>query len=218
METGKSLLIHLFERMGGAYYIAHLIALYFYVQLLGQASAKLLKWFLQSFIFIAVLVTLNGMSGWLGGPTLIQDPSLPVRVSSTFGNPIYFPSYLIIPLFLSAYFAVQEQSLVKRLMYWAAVVLMLLGVYSSGTRGALIGLIVGLIAAAIVYLALTKNHKVKIYGFIFMGALVILVGAFYANHDKLPRGSTLYRLANLRDSNTEARLIQWKMAMQGFTD
>ncbi len=207
-----------FERMGGAFYIAHLALLYFYIQMLGQAGSNLLKRFLQAFILVALAVTFNGLSGWLGGPTLILDPSLPVRVSSTFGNPIYFPSYLIIPMFLAAYFAVQSEQLWKKIYYWLAVVLMLIGVYSSGTRGALVGLFFGLFIAAVVYFALTANHKVKVYGFIGVALFVMLVGAIYANHENFRRGSTLHRLANLRDSNTEARLIQWSMAAEGFKD
>lgn len=207
-----------FERMGGTYYLAHLVALYFYLQLLGQASTEYLKRFLQSFIFLAVLLTLNGISGWIGGPILVQDPSLPARVSSTFGNPIFFASYLIIPMFLAVYFAVTEEKRSWKIAYTVAVILQLVGIYSSGTRGAVVGLLIGSLVAFIAYIVLSTSSSVRKKGFAVVAVVVVLVSAMYIFHDKFTPGSTLHRIANLRDSNTDARLIQWKMALTGFKD
>lgn len=207
-----------FERMGGVFYIAHLVALFFYVQMLGQAGSVYLKRFLQGFVLVAVLVTLNGLSGWIGGPTLVQDPSLPFRVSSTFGNPIFFPSYLIIPMFIAAYFAVLEENKTLKIFYWIACGLQLIGIYSSGTRGAMVGLLAGLFVAAVLYVVMTSNEKVRKFGLAGIGVLIILAGVLYSYHSKLPAGSTISRLVNLRDSNTEARLLQWKTALTGFKE
>ncbi|PJE59702.1 MAG: hypothetical protein COU85_02270, partial [Candidatus Portnoybacteria bacterium CG10_big_fil_rev_8_21_14_0_10_44_7] len=207
-----------FERMGGVYYLLHLVLFYFYIQLLGQAGSWYLKRFLQSFIAVASLVALNGIVGWLGGPVLVLDPSLPVRVSSTFGNPIFFASYLMLPLFLAAYFAVQEASLGKRIVYGIAAMVQMVGVYSSGTRGAAVGLLVGLFLGLIIYIALTKKPKLRRWSLSAIAILVIAAGLLYSNYDKLAPGSTLSRLVNLRDRNTEARLIQWKIAYEGFKD
>lgn len=207
-----------FERMGGAYYLAHLVLLYFYVQLLGQAGGWYLKRFLQSFIGVALLVTLNGVSGWLHGPILIQDPSLPDRASSTFGNPIFFASFLVVPMFLAAYFALSEENKNWRIFYWLAAAFQLLGIYISGTRGAVVGLLVGLFVAALAYSALTKNSKIRRRGLGLIAVFVVMFGGLFAFHSKLPAGSTLYRIVNLKDSNTEARLIQWKIALKGFKD
>ena len=207
-----------YERMGGAYYLAHLVALYFYVQVLGQAGGTYLKRFLQAFVAVAVFVTLNGLLGKLGGPTLVLDPSLPVRISSTFGNPIFFASYLIIPMFLAAYLGLQENGRTLKVLYWIAAFLQLIGIYFSGTRGAAVGVILGLFISLIAYIVLTKNSRIKKYGLVGVAVIILFAGGLYFNHNKLPRGSTLYRLANLRDSNTEARLIQWKMALAGFKE
>ncbi len=205
-----------FERMGGAYYLAHLVGLYFYVQLLGQAGGVYLKRFLQAFIVVALAVTVNGLSGWLGGPTLTQDPSLPARVSSTFGNPIFFASFLIIPMFLSAYFALSEENRGLKIFYGVAALLQLLGIFSSGTRGAAVGVIASVFIGAALYIVLTK--RVRRYGLIALALFVIVAGILYVNHSKLAPGSTLSRLVNLKDSNTEARLIQWKIALRGYKD
>ncbi len=207
-----------FERMGGVYYLGHLTLLAFYVQMLGQAGSQYLKRFLQAFIAVAILVTLNGLSGWLGGPVMVNDPSLPDRVSSTFGNPIFFSSFLIIPMFLAAYFAFQETKQSLKVAYWVATAVLLVGIYSSGTRGALLGLLVGLFFGGVCYIIFNTNKRVVKYGLGVLGAFVILVGLLFANNDKIPENSTLARLVNFRDSNTSARFIQWKVALTGYKE
>jgi len=204
-----------FERMGGVWYLLHLGLLFFYVQAIGQAGGKYLKIFLQSFIGVAVAVSFNGLLGKIGIVTFFPDPSLPARVSSTFGNPIFFASFLIIPLFLAVYFAVQEERRGMKIIYWIAAALQLLGIYFSGTRGAVVGLILGLFAALVVYVILTKKSKFRQYSLVILGVLLIVAGGLYFNQKKLSPSSTLYRIVHLRDSNTEARLIQWRMALQG---
>ena len=79
-------------------------------------------------------------------------------------------------------------------------------------------LIAGLFLAAVAYVVMTKRPKVRRFGFIGILVFVLLAGAIYTNHSKFTPGSTLYRLANLKDSNTEARLVQWKMALEGYKD
>jgi O-antigen ligase/tetratricopeptide (TPR) repeat protein len=207
-----------FERMGGAFYLLHLVLLYFYVQLLGQVGGAYLKRFLQGLVGSALLITFNGISGWLHGPVLIQDPSLPDRASSTFGNPIFFASFLIIPLFLSAYFAVSAESRNWKIAYWSSAVILLFGIYISGTRGAVLGLVSGLFIAACVYVFLNANRWLKIRGLIVLGAGILIVAGFFVFRTALPADSTLSRLVNFQDSNTQARLIQWRIALEGFKD
>ncbi len=207
-----------FERMGGVFYLGHLVALYFYMQLLGQAPGNWIKRFLQWLIAAAVLVTLNGISGKIGGPILVQDPSLPGRVSSTFGNPIFFPSFLIPVMFLSLYFAFQETVSWKRWAYGAAAVIQLYGVYISVTRGALVGLIAGIGIAAVAYIILTDRKAVKLYGGAAAAVLIIGVGLLFSFAGKLPEGSLPRRLFTLEDSNSSARLIQWRTALKGFPE
>ena len=54
-----------FERMGGAFYIGHLVLLYFYVVCFGQMSGKYMERFLKVMLFVASVVTINGIFGWL---------------------------------------------------------------------------------------------------------------------------------------------------------
>ncbi len=207
-----------FERMGGSLYLAHLVALFFYVQVIGKVGGNFLKIFFQTFVGVSVLVSLNGLSSWLGGPTLVLDASLPGRVSSTFGNPIFFASFLVIPIYLSGYLITIEQKKWLKVLYGCAILLQIFGIYISSTRGALVGLILASIVTLVLYIIFTENKAVKRNSLATLGILMALVVGLYLFHNKLPGGSTLYRIVNLNDKNTQARLIQWKMSLSGFKE
>ena len=177
-----------FERMGGTFYLLHLALLYFYVVALGQMPGKFFQRSMKVFLWISAVVAINGVFGWLGMPILIQDPSLPVRVSSTLGNPIYLGNFVIIPMFLSWFFALQAESRAGRIGWGVLGLVFFWAGFLSGTRGAAVGV------------------------------LAIIAALLFANSSRLPQGSTLQRLFRLKDSNTEARIIQWQVALRGFKD
>ncbi len=207
-----------FERMGGAFYLAHLCLLYFYVLMLGQMGGRYMSIFLKCLLAVSAIVTLNGISGVLGWGTLVMDPSLPLRASSTFGNPIFFASFLIFPFFLSVFFAIQAQKNSGKILYGIFALLQLIGIIQSGTRGAVVGLALGIFLAAVIYIIFGKGRKLKLYGSAVILAFVIIVGLLFAFHEKLPKGSTVQRVFSLRDSNTNSRLIQWRIGLNGVKD
>lgn len=204
-----------FERMGGAYYLAHLAALYFYVLMLAKISENFLQWFLRAVIISAGLVTLNGFSGWLGGPVIVLDPSLPSRVSSTFGNPIFLGSFLILPFTLTAYLTLSSPEKWQKWTYGITSVLFLWGILISGTRGAAVGLIAGALLALAIAAVAGTNGKIRAWILGIMAVFILIMGLGFGFAKSLPQGTLVYRLFNLRDSNSQARLLQWKMAWQG---
>jgi len=207
-----------FERMGGVFYLVHLTLLYFYVLLLGQSGGGYIKRFLQGLIGVSLIVTLNGIFGMLGGPTLVLDPSLPSRASSTLGNPIFFASFLILPMFFSLFFASQAEKKWSKVLYIFAALLQLIGILQSGTRGAAVGLVLGVFAAAVLFVILTQKQKYKNFAAGGILLFILTVALLFSFNQKLPQGSTLRRVFNLRDSNSNSRIIQWKIGIQGFKD
>ncbi len=207
-----------FERMSGAFFTLHLTLAYFYVLLLAKLSGNYFEKFLKAIVWISVALSLIGIVGFLGGPVLAPDSFLPARSSSMFGNPIFFASFLIFPLFLSAFFAVSSSEKKWKWSFWGAVLIQLIAVFVSGTRGAVLGITLGLIISAVLYVVFAKNKKIKIYGLALGLFFVIVASLMYTFPEKLPLGSTVRRVFTLQDSNTQARLILWKFSLKGFKD
>lgn len=206
-----------FERMGGAFYLATLVALYFYVVLLGQLGGKFFWWFLQLAVGSAVLMSIYGILVRLQWFEFLKDPSFP-RISATLGNPIFFGSFLILPMALAAYFAFQAESPGVKVYYWLCVLLQLIGIFLSGTRGAVVGLAIGFFLAALLYVGLQPSRKIRSYGLLSIAVFAVAVGLLFAKHADLPKGTMLSRVFNLQDSNSAARLIQWRVALQGYPE
>jgi O-antigen ligase len=225
-----------FERMGGVFYLAHLTLLYFYLLAMAKISANWLAGFLKTAINLSVGLVCYGMlvrflaeyeklvplTEYLRKISLdfliVPDPSLPVRSSITFGNPIYVGSFLILPFFLSIFFALQAEGLKAKVWWWLTAFVEILGIYYSGTRGAMVGLVLGSFISALVYLFFEKRHKNQITMSIIIS--VFLAGGFalFAVGNSLPHNLNFSRLIKLNDSNSQARLIQWKVALRGYVD
>ena len=207
-----------FERMGGTYYLMHLVMLYFYVMLIGQLEGKWLKRFLQLFLIVTSFVALNGVFGKLGWGTVVPDPSLPDRISSTLGNPIYVGSYLMIPLFVALFLGFEEEKWGWKIWYGLVALLQLVGIFLSGTRGALVGLLAGMFLGAVVYIFLMPQKRIRAYGLALVGIVAVISIATFFYSNRLPQGSVIRRLFTLEDSNTKARIIQWGVALRGYKD
>jgi len=207
-----------FERMGGVFYLGHLTLLYFYVVALGQMPGSYFQKFLKLFLAVGAVVAINGLFGWMGFSTLIQDPSLPSRVSSTLGNPIYLGSFALVPMFFSIFFASQAESTGGKVGYGLLAFIFFLAGFLSGTRGALMGLLGGTFLSAVVYLILCKNKKVKLIGLGTVIFSLVIAGLLFTYSNRLPTGSVVRRVFTLNDSNSQARLLQWKIALKGYKD
>ncbi len=205
-----------FERMGGVFYLTHLVLLYFYIVVLAKQQFGFLKTIVYSNIGIATALCVYAIFVRLGMTPFVPDPSLP-RVSATFGNPIFFPSYLIPILFLTLFWAFRKKDW-SRYVLLASAFLQLIAVFLSGTRGAVVGLLIGGFISALVAVIFSPSKKLKVWGLSVTAVVVVVGGLLYLNSSKLPQGSMLQRIFQLKDSNTEARLIQWKVALKGFKD
>ncbi len=207
-----------FERMGGAFYLGHLTLLYFYVVAIGQMPGSYFQKFLKLFLAVASVVAINGLFGWMHLPMLIQDPSLPFRVSSTLGNPIYLGSFALIPMFISLFFAFQSENTASKSGYFVLAFVFFLAGFLSGTRGALLGLLVGSFISAVVYLVMCKNRQVKIIGLGVVLTALVVAGLLFSVSSRLPVGSVARRIFDLKGVNSDARILQWQVALKGYKD
>jgi O-antigen ligase/tetratricopeptide (TPR) repeat protein len=202
-----------YERMGGNYHLIFLTFLYFYILLFAGAKEKWLAILLNILVWVGALTSIYAIFEKLGMTPWVPDDSLPLRMSSIFGNPIFFASFLIIPLFLSIFFYFQSEGQ-KRYWYLAAAFVQTVGIILSGTRGALVGLILGLIIAGIYYIWAEKKYRLPVIGSIGIVVAIFIALAIFSSGNA--QSSVLSRLTKFNDSNSKARLIQWGMALKGF--
>jgi O-antigen ligase len=207
-----------FLRGDGVFNLAHIVLFYFYILLLGKIDKRLGEKLLKTILGAAIVMAAYGVWSSLGFPTLFVDRFLPNRVSATMANPIFYASFLIIPVFFALILAFRSQVRLYKMLCFAFALLLFLGIYVSGTRSCLLGFAVGLFVAVIVYLFNTKNTKLKIYSGLCATILVVIVGLLFLFHSKLPEGSLISRVTETSDINSKARLIQWQTALKGFSD
>jgi O-antigen ligase len=207
-----------FERMGGVFYLAHLSLLYFYLVMIGQMNSKYFRLLLQFLVGLGVALSLDGVMVLLTHNNFIlNDPSYP-RVSGFFGNPIFIASFMVIPMFLAAFFAVTAELTWKKVIYWAAVLLQAWVIFLSETRGAVVALGIGIFVASVLYVALNPVKRIRIWGSSVVVLFGVIVALLFTFHSSLPQGGMLHRVFNLKDTNTEARLVQWGIALRGYKD
>lgn len=207
-----------FERMGGSIYLAHLTLIYFYLVMLGQAGRSYMRRFILAVIYLGVVMSLYGLMVKITGNNFFMpDPSYP-RISATFGNPIFFASFLILPMFLTLYYLVVEEKIWLKVVYGLIVLLELWCILISETRGAVVGLLLGVWISAIVYIIFTEQKRLRLWGGIIIIFFSLATGIAFTQHNKFPSGTMLARVFNLKDSNTEARLVQWGVALRGYKD
>jgi O-antigen ligase len=157
-------------------------------------------------------------SGWWN--ELIQG-----RFEGTLGNPAYVDPYLIFSMFFAAYLWLSSKlegklTALKSWGYGILIAIFLFFFILGQTRGAFIGLVAGAFAL-VLYLVFSSKGKVRKWGAITLGILVILGLGLYAVRNNpavqnLPEGRLLQ--ISLSDSTAQTRFWVWGEAWQGFLE
>lgn len=134
------------------------------------------------------------------------------RSAGFLGNPIFLAAYLTIPLFLTL-----SRVTRARPQYLVASVLMGAAILASGTRGALIGLIVGSLFWTFVYAVRTRRGQKRVW--LAMATLCLGVTMLLGAWSLLAtESSALSRLSDFGDTNVQTRLLYWEMSVRTWTD
>ena len=214
-----------FERMDGFITQLHLFALFVVAGAVLTAERWWERFFQVSIAasMIQGLYALFQILHWFGFAPSSQSG---VRADTTFGNAIYLAVYMLFMFFITLFLLIRERaSVTARWLYGTALVLQLIGLYYTETRGALIGLIGGLILAAL-YTALFAQgpqwKKFRTYSLWSVGAIAVLIIGFLLvrNTPFVQHSNTLQRLASISlvDRTTQARFLIWGEAWQGFVE
>ncbi len=210
-----------FERMDG--YITLLHAFVFFVIAGAMLTAE--KWW---DIFFRVSVGAGVIQGLYAVLQLMHVLAISsqsgTRVDTSFGNAIYVGVFMLFNIFITLYMLIRDRrSPWLQAVYGIALVLQFIALFYSQTRGALLGVVGGLLVMGI-YIAIRGNEPqwktIRMWSFGLLGGLVVLGGVFFAVKDTsfVRNSGTLNRIASisLADKTTQARFTIWRdMAIPG---
>ncbi|KKT60612.1 MAG: hypothetical protein UW54_C0008G0018, partial [Parcubacteria group bacterium GW2011_GWC1_44_26] len=213
-----------FERMEGLVTYFHLFA-YFIVASTVLTVRDLWRPYLNFHLGAGVIMAVYGVMQWAGMLKVVQDG---IRINGTLGNAEYMSTYALFNIFLAGFFIVRQSftttgERARVAIYGAIILLQTFVLYHSGTRGAMLGFIAGLLLVAILIAIFERNNKLVRKSAI--GALLaigLIVGGFIALRDAsfIQQSPVLSRLAAISPSEGtgKARLMVWGMAIEGFKE
>jgi len=214
-----------YERMEGWVTFAHLLG-YFFVLSSMLKTEKLWLWFLRANIGAGVILAIMSI-----------DNATQTRFSGPLGNPIYISVYFLF-IFFFTLILLYKDVLARHLIDWTSFkkvftntlfyvylfvsALSLFVVYRT-SRGALLGLIGGVLVSALLIAIFEKQNRViKQISLGILTITVVAIFAFIGSRDTqfIKNNPTLSRLAEVSWSNIngQARQLVWPMAIKGFQE
>lgn len=218
-----------FERMEGYIGLLHYMVLF----IIAGAILTVERWWDR---FFQVSISASMLMGFyavlqLSGAIAISSQS-GSRVDTTFGNATYLAVYMLfhvfLTLFMMARIAKEGKEEIRRSMpllsfYGVAILLQLITLFFTETRGAALGLVGGLIVASGYIALMGSGGQWQLLRKISIGTLAgvaVLAGVFFIFKDTafIQQTPMLGRLASisLNDPTTMSRFSHiWPMAVQG---
>jgi O-antigen ligase len=137
------------------------------------------------------------------------------RSESTFVTPLSFGEFEIVVIPIGLFFAVHREDLFEKILGWTVVLGGIIGIYSSGSRGGWLGVIIALpVFIAIWSIRKLKTSKASLApaiagmaGLLLFGCVVGMINVSHTFHDMVLGGAS-------EASSTQARFDQWSAGIQ----
>ncbi len=209
-----------FERMEGLVTLVHLLV---YFLIIGTVlnTEKLWNRLLNTSVGVSGLLGIYGLFQLLGFITINQGG---VRLDATFGNATYLAIYMVFHVFITALLMIRYKS--ERygyFVYGGLVALQVLMVYFTATRGAILGLLGGVLFTGLLIALFERKRKVlQKVAIGSVVAVLVLVGGFFLIKDTqfAQTSPVLSRFATLSLSSgtVDARFQVWSLAIEGVKE
>jgi O-antigen ligase/tetratricopeptide (TPR) repeat protein len=225
-----------FERMEG--FVGHIHLYLYFVVLTGMLAtvsdwSKQLKWFVVS----SIAVNLYAFGQLLGAKGLIFEKLMPgvnnwfnarfpidmstTRLDSTLGNSAYYGVYTLMFVFICAILLVQATSKRAKWVYGVLIGVNVIGLFYSGTRGSMIGLLIGAVTTLGIMAYFEKGKSRKVLAAAVVGIAVFVFALFAAkNTDFVKNSPTLNRLASIsaNDVTGASRIAMWTISYEAWKE
>ncbi len=206
-----------YERMEGVLTYFHIFA-YFIVLISVFKTEKLWKWFFNISLGVSAIVGIYGVLQ-LAGKLAIHQGS--VRLDATLGNASYLAIYMVFNIFIALFYLAREKEWYAW-FYVPLVILQLFVLYHTATRGAILGIVGGLLLAAVIVVFLSKERRTRIFAFSAVAFIVLSSGLFLLAKDSsfVKNSPVLNRFASIsmNETTTQSRFVIWGMAWKGFKE
>lgn len=208
-----------YERMDGLINLLHLVA--YFVVLISIMKNKLVWFYLANTALLANVYIATYSVMQLAGKAQVHQSA--TRLDASLGNSAYLAVYVLFMIFISAYLLFLMWPKNKALSVWYIVMITanIIILYYTATRGAILGLIGGVLLTCLLLVILRPGLTRKIAGAVIVFA-ILSVSGFYSirNTDFVQKSQVLSRFAEMSLSGGTAgsRMMIWKMSWQGFTE
>jgi len=182
---------------------------------------KYIKLFKVS-VFVSLLVSIYGICQKFGLYFWVVLETGDERVYSTLGNAAFLAGYLLINVFFALYLFGRNKNLSWRLFYGLVIAINLFVLFSTATRGALVGLLAAMMVMFLFALIFYRDKKVKLISGLLL--LLIILGSFsiFILKDTwlIKNNLALRRISqiSLEEGTSKSRLLLWKMSWQASQD
>jgi len=206
-----------FERMDGYITLIHLFLLFIVMGSVFREAKHWRGWWKGAVSASAIMCIYSFYQ--LAGKLNINQGG--VRVDGTLGNAAYLATYLLFSFFLTLFLFAHEKKVWLKIVYSILGIAQLFVLYHTATRGAILGLLGGLVLMAII-LSIKGEGKIRKAGIGTIIAILVVVSGFFAirGSDFVSKSPVLSRFSNLSFSEfkTQGRYFVWPMALKGIAD
>jgi len=217
-----------FERMAGFVNLIHYLGFLFVAVNVFKTQKD---WFLffDISIIVSVLEALYSFGQLFGIAISAFSGS---RLDGTIGNSSFLAGYMLINSLFALWLFFEKKNIGWRIFYALTILLELVILYETQTRGALLALFCGLFILLIFFLFAPKSalaqlspKLVRYFKMVVISSLAVLaifVSSIFIFHKSsfIKSSPTLLRFSeiSLSDTTSQTRLLAWKMSLKGFTE
>lgn len=164
------------DRLTGMFFQYHLLAFFL---MAGAVWRKIMVQPIVAAVTASVLLSFHALQ-----QVLMHVPSADGRGTATLGNPDYLSQYLVPHLFLTGWLIRRHWKTGWRWLWCGAALVILGGIISAQSKGALVGVFVGGLAAVLILLFRAKGPSRKL-GYAGLGVLALGIACYFIGQ-KIP--------------------------------
>ncbi len=202
-----------FERMEGWVTLVHLLMFFVVASTLLTVEKKWRAWWYTS-IIAAVFVGIYGIMQLTGHAQITQGG---VRLDASLGNAAYLAVYMLFNAFIAGWLAFTTKHKWLRYLLLSLAVFFAFILFSTATRGTILGLAGGLFIVALLA-AFTMGKRARVIAVASVVLMLLIAGGFWAAKDtgRIRHDPVLSRIASISLSAGDVRFSIWNIAWQGF--